>query len=68
MVDATGEMILFGGETSYFRGANIPGKPRKQIMNFIGRPHIHATMANNRENGFQAFRLTPSVAISASSP
>jgi hypothetical protein len=53
-------VILFGGETSYFRGANIPGKPRKQLMNFAGRPHIHATMAANRENGYQAFRLSRS--------
>jgi cation diffusion facilitator CzcD-associated flavoprotein CzcO len=60
LVESAAKMILYGDESSYFRGANIPGKPRKQLMNFAGRPHIHATMAVNRENGYEAFRLSRS--------
>jgi cation diffusion facilitator CzcD-associated flavoprotein CzcO len=60
MVDAAASTILFGGETSYFSGANIPGKPRKQMMNFAGRPVLQETLAELRANGYQAFRITQS--------
>jgi cation diffusion facilitator CzcD-associated flavoprotein CzcO len=58
LVDSAATETLFGGETSYFYGANIPGKPRKQIMSFAGRPKLHEMIAEIRDNDYSAFRLS----------
>jgi cation diffusion facilitator CzcD-associated flavoprotein CzcO len=58
LVDCAAKEILFGGETSYFFGANIPGKPRKQIMSFAGRPKFQAMIADIRENDYKPFRIS----------
>ncbi len=60
MVDAGASKTLFGGEKSYFFGANIPGKPRRYLLNSGGRPKLHAMIADLRENDYKAFRLSNS--------
>ena len=60
MVDAGASKTLFGGEKSYFFGANIPGKPRRYLLNSGGRPKLHAMIADIRENDYKAFRLSNS--------
>ena len=41
MVDHGARMSPFG-ESSYFFGSNIPGKPRKYLLNSGGRPKLFA--------------------------
>ena len=48
------------GESSYFFGSNIPGKPRKYLLNSGGRPKLFAVIATVRENDYadlHAFRV-----------
>ena len=59
-VDAGASKTLFGGKKSYFFGANIPGKPRRYLLNSGGRPKLFAVINDVRENDFQAFRLSRS--------
>jgi cation diffusion facilitator CzcD-associated flavoprotein CzcO len=60
MVDAGASKTLFGGEKSYFFGANIPGKPRRYLLNSGGRPKLFAVIKDVRENDYKAFRLSHS--------
>jgi hypothetical protein len=48
------------GESSYFYGSNIPGKPRKYLLNSAGRPKLFAMIADVLENDYKVFRLTRS--------
>jgi cation diffusion facilitator CzcD-associated flavoprotein CzcO len=45
------------GESSYFFGTNIPGKPRKYLLNSGGRPKLFKEMAAVRRNDYKSFRL-----------
>jgi cation diffusion facilitator CzcD-associated flavoprotein CzcO len=56
MID-TGAAASPFGESSYFFGSNIPGKPRKYLLNSGGRPKLAADIADIIENDYQAFRL-----------
>jgi len=57
MIDAGAAMGPFG-ESSYFFGANIPGKPRRYLLNSRGRPKLFSMIADVRENDYKAFRLS----------
>ena len=46
------------GESSYFFGTNIPGKPRKYLLNSGGRPKLFKEMAKVVETDYKAFRLS----------
>ncbi len=48
------------GESSYFFGTNIPGKPRKYLLNSGGRPKLFSVIATVVANDYQAFRLSKS--------
>jgi len=58
MVDrgATGPVSF--GESSYYFGTNIPGKPRKYLLNSAGRPKLFKEMARVVESDYKAFRLS----------
>ncbi len=58
MVDtaATTSPAAFG-LSSYYFGANIPGKPRKYLLNAGGRPKLFKEIARVRDTDFKAFRL-----------
>ncbi|HLN05550.1 MAG TPA: NAD(P)/FAD-dependent oxidoreductase [Acidimicrobiales bacterium] len=47
-------------EKSYYFGTNIPGKPRRYLLNSGGRPKLFREIARVRENGYKAFRLSRS--------
>jgi cation diffusion facilitator CzcD-associated flavoprotein CzcO len=49
------------GEASYFFGSNIPGKPRRYLLNSGGRPKLLKEIRRVFENDFEAFRLSRSV-------
>ena len=48
------------GESSYFFGTNIPGKPRKYLLNSGGRPKLFKEIAKVVESDYKAFRLSRS--------
>jgi len=57
MVDRGAATSPFG-ESSYFFGTNIPGKPRKYLLNSGGRPKLFKEMAKVVETDYKAFRLS----------
>ncbi len=59
MID-TGAALSPFGERSYFFGANVPGKPRKYLLNSGGRPKLFAAIADVVGSDYKAFRLTRS--------
>jgi cation diffusion facilitator CzcD-associated flavoprotein CzcO len=48
------------GESSYYFGTNIPGKPRKYLLNSAGRPKLFVEMGKVLESDYKAFRLSRS--------
>jgi cation diffusion facilitator CzcD-associated flavoprotein CzcO len=57
MIDKYADITLFGGgPSSQYYGANIPGKPRRYLLNSGGRVYLFAVMAEQRENDFDAFK------------
>jgi cation diffusion facilitator CzcD-associated flavoprotein CzcO len=44
------------GAASYYFGANVPGKPRKYLLNSAGRPKFLAMCAEERARGYPSFR------------
>jgi len=45
-------------EKSYYFGTNVPGKPRRFLLNSGGRPKLHKEIAKVKEHDFKAFRLS----------
>ena len=60
MVDDAATRPPSFGKTSYYFGANIPGKPRRYLLNSLGRPKLFKEIAKVRANGYAAFRLSRS--------
>jgi cation diffusion facilitator CzcD-associated flavoprotein CzcO len=59
MVDRGAAKSTFG-ESSYFFGTNIPGKPRKYLLNSGGRPKLFSVIAEVVKSDYAAFRLSRS--------
>ncbi len=57
MVDRGASLGPFG-ESSYYFGTNIPGKPRRYLLNSGGRPKLFKEIARVIETDYQAFRLS----------
>ena len=66
MVDTWATMPPSFGESSYYFGSNIPGKPRRYLLNSGGRPKFFKEIARVRANDYEAFR--PSRSASPASP
>ena len=47
-------------EKSYYFGTNVPGKPRRYLLNSGGRPKLFSVIADVVENDYRAFRLSRS--------
>jgi cation diffusion facilitator CzcD-associated flavoprotein CzcO len=60
MVD-TGAASSPFGEASYYFGSNIPGKPRRYLLNSGGRPKLLKEIRRVFEHDFEAFRLSRSI-------
>src|SRR5262249_25682313 len=60
MVDRNAARPPSFGASSYYFGSNIPGKPRKYLLNAGGRPHFFKVIADVRDNDYKAFRLSRS--------
>ena len=48
------------GTSSYYFGSNIPGKPRRYLLNAGGRPKLFKEIARVRATDYEAFRLSRS--------
>ena len=59
MIDAGAAQSPFG-EGSYFYGTNIPGKPRRYLLNSGGRPKLLKEIRRVSDNDYEAFRLSRS--------
>ncbi len=46
------------GESSYYFGSNIPGKPRRYLLNAAGRPKLLELIAKAKANDYQPFVLS----------
>ncbi len=64
MVDRGAAKSSFG-EISYYFGTNIPGKPKKYLLNSGGRPKLASMVAEVVSSDYQAFRLSRPPALSA---
>ena len=60
MIDRWATRAPSFGESSYYFGSNIPGKPRKYLLNSAGRPKLFAEIARVAETDYQAFTLSRS--------
>jgi cation diffusion facilitator CzcD-associated flavoprotein CzcO len=60
MVDRNAVKPPSFGQSSYYFGANIPGKPRRYLLNSAGRPKLFSVIADVVESDYKAFRLSRS--------
>lgn len=58
MIDRAATRSPSFGECSYYFGTNIPGKPRKYLLNSAGRPKLFAVIAEVVAGGYREFELT----------
>jgi hypothetical protein len=58
MIDRNARRKPSFGEGSYYFGTNIPGKPRKYLLNAAGRPKFLADVADEVENNYKSFKLS----------
>ncbi|MQB07328.1 NAD(P)/FAD-dependent oxidoreductase [Agrobacterium tumefaciens] len=56
----------FSPELSYYYGSNIPGKPRKLLLNPAGRGVLFDVMNGSRQSGFANFILSSATADAVS--
>jgi hypothetical protein len=57
MVDRWATKAPSFGQSSYYFGTNIPGKPRKYLLNSAGRPKLFAEIDKVHATDYEAFRL-----------
>jgi cation diffusion facilitator CzcD-associated flavoprotein CzcO len=60
MVDRNAAKPPSFGASSYYFGSNIPGKPRRYLLNSAGRPRFFKEIAKVVESDYEAFRLSRS--------
>jgi len=60
MVDRWAEKPPSFGKSSYYFGSNIPGKPRRYLLNAGGRPKLFREIDRVRDTAYKAFKLTTS--------
>ncbi len=60
MVDRNAARAPSFGTASYYFGTNVPGKPRKYLLNAAGRPKLFAMIAEIKANKYASFRLSRS--------
>src|SRR3954451_21112039 len=58
MVDRNAVKPPSFGQSSYYFGANIPGKPRRYLLNSAGRPKLFSVIAEVKESDYKSFRLS----------
>jgi cation diffusion facilitator CzcD-associated flavoprotein CzcO len=67
MVDDGAAMSPFG-ESSYYFGTNVPGKPRKYLLNSGGRPKLFKEMKRVVDTDYEAFSLSRTSTVADATP
>jgi cation diffusion facilitator CzcD-associated flavoprotein CzcO len=67
MVDDGAAMSPFG-EISYYFGTNVPGKPRKYLLNSGGRPKLFKEMQRVVDTEYEAFSLSRTSDVADATP
>jgi cation diffusion facilitator CzcD-associated flavoprotein CzcO len=67
MVDDGAAMSPFG-ESSYYFGTNVPGKPRKYLLNSGGRPKLFKEMKRVVDTDYEAFSLARTSSVADATP
>jgi cation diffusion facilitator CzcD-associated flavoprotein CzcO len=60
MVNRGASSPLSFGESSYYFGTNVPGKPRRYLLNSGGRPKLFSVIADTVANDYDAFVMSRS--------
>jgi hypothetical protein len=58
MIDRGAESPLSFGEKSYYYGTNIPGKPKRYLLNSGGRPKFFSIVADVVANDYDSFTMS----------
>ncbi len=58
MVDRGAASPLSFGESSYYFGTNIPGKPKRYLLNSGGRPKLFSVIADVVANDYDSFTFS----------
>jgi cation diffusion facilitator CzcD-associated flavoprotein CzcO len=58
MIDRNAARKPSFGSASYYFGTNVPGKPRRYLLNAAGRPKLFEMIAEIRANEYQSFILS----------
>jgi cation diffusion facilitator CzcD-associated flavoprotein CzcO len=67
MVDDGAAMSPFG-EISYYFGTNVPGKPRKYLLNSGGRPKLFKEIKRVVDTDYEAFSLSRTSDVADATP
>ncbi len=59
MIDKAADQPPSFGKSSYFFGANVPGKPRRYLLNAGGRPKLFKEIDRVKATDWAAFDLSP---------
>jgi len=65
MIDRGAESPLSFGEKSYYFGTNIPGKPKRYLLNSGGRPKFFSIAADTVANDYDSFSMSRTSATAA---
>ena len=65
MIDRGAESPLSFGEKSYYFGTNIPGKPKRYLLNSGGRPKFFSIAADVVANDYDSFTMSRATATAA---
>ena len=65
MVDRGAASPLSFGEKSYYFGTNIPGKPKRYLLNSAGRPKLFAVIADVVANDYDAFTFSGATEVAS---
>ncbi len=65
MIDRGAESPLSFGEKSYYFGTNIPGKPKRYLLNSGGRPKFFSIAADTVASDYDSFTLSRTTEASA---
>jgi cation diffusion facilitator CzcD-associated flavoprotein CzcO len=58
MIDRGAASPLSFGEKSYYFGTNIPGKPKRYLLNSAGRPKLFSVVADEVANDYGSFTFS----------
>jgi cation diffusion facilitator CzcD-associated flavoprotein CzcO len=68
MIDRGAESPLSFGEKSYYYGTNIPGKPKRYLLNSAGRPKFFSVVADVVAHDYDSFTMSSASETAGAQP